>query len=708
MISRLRRTLALLLLLVPALSAQLSAQIQTEFFRGRDVAAGEIIVRFRGDVTPNATQGALSADIVATLDVTSSRTVLLRSSGRNVSDLLQEYSGRPDVLYAEPNYILRKEDIPNDVSFGSQWGLRNTGQTIVFTAGTPEADIHAVQAWDIAQGTRSVVIGITDTGIDYNHPDLAANMWSAPAPFTVVVGGQSISCAAGTHGFNAIIKTCNPMDDDPDWHGTHVAGIIGADGDNGLGVSGVSRVASMMGLKFIGSNGTGTTADAIAAIQFAIQVKATFGAAANIRILNASWGGTNFSQALLDAVNLAAANDMLFVAGAGNESLNNDQTPHYPSSFNAANIISVAATDNKDALSFFSNFGATSVHLGAPGTDIASTRADFSYILQSGTSMATPMVSGAAGLVLSGCPSQSTAQLKASLLGSVDPVASLQSRTLTGGRLNAYKALLNCAGTPPAFTLRSSSSLLLPDSGGSATMTITESPLNGFSSDVTLVASAPPGFAVSLGSSLLNMGSPSTLLTVTADPGVAPGTYVIHVTGTSGNTTHSTGAVFVVGTPISPGQNLLGTWAEKMDQPNRFSPGINQSPPGVADWYQITVNSTTSLDISLLCFIFSGNELRLLDSTGNVLVLSTPPTPNNTLQITRTVTPGVYFIAASAGPTFGNDRNYSLAVNAPQLRSISPDSGQQGSSVNMQFFGSAASHQASLWMREAILTSAIS
>ena len=686
MISRLRRTLVLLLLLVPALSAQLSAQTQTESFRGRDAAAGEIIVRFRGDGIPNAAQGALSADIVATLDVTSSRTVLLRSSGRNVSDLLQEYSGRPDVLYAEPNYILRKEDIPNDVSFGSQWGLRNTGQTIAFTAGTPGADIHAVQAWDIAQGTRSVVIGITDTGVDYNHPDLAANMWSAPAPFTVVIGGQSISCAAGTHGFNAILKTCNPMDDDPDWHGTHVAGIIGADGDNGLGVSGVSRVASMIGLKFIGSNGTGTTADAIAAISFAIQVKATFGAAANIRILNASWGGTNFSQALLDAINLAATNDMLFVAGAGNESVNNDQSPHYPSSFNAANIISVAATDNRDALSVFSNFGATSVHLGAPGTDIASTLADSSYMLQSGTSMATPMVSGAAGLVLSACPNQSTAQLKASLLGSVDPVGSLQSKTLTGGRLNAYNALLSCAGTPPTFTLRSSSSLLLPDIGGSATMTITENPLNGFSSEVALVASAPPGFTVSLGSSVLNTGSPSTLLTVTADSSVAPGTYVIHVTGTSGNTTRSTGAVFVVGTPISAGQNLLGTLAERLDQPNRFSPDISQFPPGVADWYQVAVNSTTSLNISLLCFVFSGNQLRLLDSSGNVLVLATTPS-NNTLQITRTVTPGVYFIVASAGPSFGNDRNYSLAVNAPQLRSISPNSGEQGASVTMQFFG---------------------
>ena len=201
-------------------------------------------------------------------------------------------------------------------------------------------------------------------------------------------------------------------------------------------------------------------------------------------------------------------------------------------------------------------------------------------------------------------------------------------------------------------------------------MTITESPLNGFSSDVTLVASAPPGFAVSLGSSLLNMGSPSTLLTVTADPGVAPGTYVIHVTGTSGNTTHSTGAVFVVGTPISPGQNLLGTWAEKMDQPNRFSPGINQSPPGVADWYQITVNSTTSLDISLLCFIFSGNELRLLDSTGNVLVLSTPPTPNNTLQITRTVTPGVWPSPRRLVRPSAMTGTIFFAVNAPQLRSI--------------------------------------
>jgi hypothetical protein len=669
----------LFLFAISVLPAPSSAQaIQTESFRGQDVVAGQIIVRYRDNAAPNA---AAAPDIVSARALRPSRAMLLRSGSRSVSDLMQEYSGRPDVLYAEPNYIWHKNDVPNDIFFDSQWSLRNSGQNINFQSGIAGADIHAVPAWDIAQGSRSFVIGIVDSGVDYNHPDLVANIWSAPADFTVLVDGQPITCAAGTHGFNAIARTCDPMDDDSSRHGTFVSGIIGADGDNSLGLSGVSRVASMMALKFLGPDGSGKTSDAIAAIEFAIQVKAALGVNANIRILNNSWGGSTFSLALLDAINSASSNDMLFVAAAGNNATNSDVTPFYPSGFNAPNIISVAATDNRDQLVSSSNFGPSSVDLGAPGRDIASTYPTQTYVFETGTSMSAAVVSGAAGLVLSGCPGLTTTQLRANLISGVDVVPSLQSRTASGGRLNVFNSLQNCAGAaPPSFTMKSLSPFLLPNVGGSATATISISALNGFSSDVSLTASAPSGINVSLTSSALAAGSYSTTLTAVADANLAPGTYVIHVNATSSNISRTDGLVFIVGSPISPGQNISKTWTRDASQPDRFRSII---PPGLADWHQFNLSSTMFVDIAALCFSFQGNGLRLLDSSGATLVTTTSSS-NNVLEITRTLGPGNYFIVVSANLS---DTRYALALNAPLLRSFSPSSGEQGASVGVQLSG---------------------
>ena len=270
------------------------------------------------------------------------------------------------------------------------------------------------------------------------------------------VAGQPITCAAGTHGFNAITRTCNPMDDHH--HGTHVAGTIGAVGDNGIGVAGVNWTARMMGIKFLDDAGSGTTADAIAAIEFAIAVKQAFAAtgAADIRVLSNSWGGSEFSQALLDEVIATNAADMLFVAGAGNNGFDNDILPMYPASFNAPNVISVAATSNTDDRAWFSNYGAESVHLAAPGVDILSTVTGGTYAFLSGTSMATPHVSGAAALVLSVCD-MDTAALKETLLGTVAPLPALAGITTTGGRLQVNSALRACTlppDTPTNLTAR--------------------------------------------------------------------------------------------------------------------------------------------------------------------------------------------------------------------------------------------------------------
>jgi subtilisin family serine protease len=331
-----------------------------------------------------------------------------------------------------------------------------------------------------------------DTGIDYTHPDLAANIWSAPASFTVNIGGKTITCAAGTHGFNAILKTCDPMDDNG--HGTHVSGTIGAVGNNALGVVGVNWTTQIMGAKFLAANGSGTNADAINAMEFVIQAKAAFaatGTPVNVRVLSNSWGGSGFSQALLNEINSANANDMLFVVAAGNSAANNDTTPTYPANFQAPNVISVAANDQPDALAYFSNYGATTVHLSAPGVNVLSTWPGATYQVESGTSMATPHVSGAALLVLSKCP-MNTASLKQTLLTNIFPLASLSGLTITGGRLSVDNAIRACTGSPSAYGVTAGQTMAAP--GGA----------------ITVSWSVPAGTAANDWVGLFQSGTPNT------------------------------------------------------------------------------------------------------------------------------------------------------------------------------------------------------
>ena len=423
-----------------------------EFFRGREAVRGEVLVAFRR--SPDLVRLRTEIDSDSDALVGSGRLWHARSRSRTVASLIAYLQTRSDVLYAEPNYIVYADNLPNDPRFPELWGLQNIGQTIGGLPGTPGADIRAAAAWDGALGSRNTVVGVVDTGIDYTHPDLAANVWSAPASFSVTIGGQTITCAAGTHGFNAINKTCDPFDDH--FHGTHVTGTIGAVGNNGIGVAGVNWFASIMGLKFLGSNGSGTLADAINAIEFAVQAKAAFpGGGANIRVLSNSWAGGGFAQSMLDEINRANQSDMLFVAGAGNSASNNDTVPTYPASYAAPNVVAVAALDNQDALASFSNYGASAVHLGAPGVQVLSTMPGATYGYLNGTSMATPHVSGAAALLLSRCAA-GTAALKSLLLDNVESIPSLSATTITGGRLNLGHAIAACGrpgNTSPVVTL---------------------------------------------------------------------------------------------------------------------------------------------------------------------------------------------------------------------------------------------------------------
>ena len=448
--------LAVLLLSVsPSSQSRRVGRFDVEDVNGADVVAREVLVKMR-EPLPAASWRDVGSTVDADLAEPIGRTGLFRVRSRSmgVAALIAAFSNRPDVVYAEPNYVVRALAEPNDPQFSQLWGLKNTGQSVNFGfPGLPGADIRATGAWDIAVGSTSHVVAILDTGIDYNHVDLAPNVWSAPSAFTVTIGGVPITCQAGTHGFNAITRTCDPMDDHN--HGSHVAGTIGAAANNGVGVAGVNWVVSMMALKFLDASGSGTMGDAIALMDFALQVKDAFAGTggADIRVLSNSWGGGEFSQAFLDLINDANAADMLFVAAAGNNGLPNDILPMYPASYNAPNIIAVAATTNTDDRAYFSNYGKNSVHLGAPGMDIFSTVRGNAYAFLSGTSMATPHVSGAGALVLSYC-GLDTAQLKETIVDSVDPVASMANTTISGGRLNVMRAIQGCSVPPgPASNL---------------------------------------------------------------------------------------------------------------------------------------------------------------------------------------------------------------------------------------------------------------
>jgi subtilisin family serine protease len=498
-----------------------------ERFNGRPAMSGQVIVKFRE--LPHPEELALAADPDRHEPVGGAGARLLHSRSFDTAALIERLSRRPDVEFVEPDYIVQADQIPDDPWFSALWGLLNSGQSIQNSTGTAGADIGAAAAWEISTGSRAVVVAVVDTGVDDGHSELAPNMWAAPASFTVTIGGRTITCAAGTHGFNAIRMSCDPRDDNN--HGTHVAGTIGAAGNNGAGVTGVNWVASLMALKFLDATGSGSTSDAINAIEFAIQARSRLGAGANVRVLSNSWGGGAFSQALLDQINRANANDMLFVASAGNAGANNDDTPYFPASYAAPNVVSVAATDNNDRLAGFSNVGPTSVHLGAPGVDVLSTVRGNAFAYGSGTSMAVPHVAGAAVLALSAC-TLTTPALKGVLLDTVRPAASLTGLTVTGGRLDAGSALTTCASAPPSpdYVLALSPSALSVKRAKAATFTVTVTGQNGFSAPVALsVSGLPPDASAAFDPPSIS-GSGSSTLTVRTGR-TSRGTFTLTITG---------------------------------------------------------------------------------------------------------------------------------------------------------------------------------
>ena len=393
--------------------------------------------------------------------------------------LINDLNNQPQVDYAEPDYDVQALYLPNDARFEEQWALNNEGQT----GGDFNSDINAPEAWERFREASSAIVAVIDTGVDYGHQDLNANIWTNPGEIANNgLDDDNNGYVDDIHGYDFINTDADPMDDHA--HGTHVAGIIGAKGNNGQGISGTAHTAQIMALKFLSASGSGSTSNAISSIVYAVDNGA--------KVLNNSWGGGAYSEALFDAIAYANEQDVLFLAAAGNASRNSDDAPSYPANYDLPNIISVASTDHNDQLSYFSNYG-MSVDIAAPGRDILSTVPSNGYDTFSGTSMATPFVAGAAILMRSHFPQLSALETKEILLTSVDELPHLNEMVSSGGRMNLNKALAEAAHSQYVFISDGESGEIA--AGESATIRVSIDATNKlaglYENTITITTNAP-------------------------------------------------------------------------------------------------------------------------------------------------------------------------------------------------------------------------
>jgi subtilisin family serine protease len=352
-----------------------------------------------------------------------------------VLQAVEKMKGAEGVEYAEPNYIYTHDATSTDTYYtnGSLWGMYGDVSTPANQYGS-----QAAEAWASGHtGSNTVYVGIIDEGSMFNHTDLAANFWTNPFDPVDGIDNDGNGFKDDVHGWDFDGNNNSTFDGTQDDHGTHVAGTIGAVGGNGTGVAGVCWNVKMISAKFLGRRG-GTTANAVKAVDYFTDLKIRD--QLNIVATNNSWGGGGFSQALQDAITRAGNANILFIAAAGNDGYNLNNRASYPASYTNDNIIAVAAIASNGTMPSWSNYGSTSVDLGAPGSGIYSTlpgkNGASSYGSYSGTSMATPHVTGAAALYASTHPGSTAANIKAAILGSAVPTSSLSGKCVTGGRLN--------------------------------------------------------------------------------------------------------------------------------------------------------------------------------------------------------------------------------------------------------------------------------
>jgi len=427
---------------------------------------GELLVKFREGVPGTASAQARSM-VGATLskDLRNGMELVKLPAGMSISEGISLFKSNPEVLSVSPNYTrTANQTTPNDTSFSFLWGMNNTGQT----GGTIDADIDAPEAWDFTTGSSNIIIAVVDSGVDYTHPDLLPNMWQNPLEIPANgIDDDGNGYIDDIFGIDTVNGDSDPIDDFG--HGTHVAGTIGAVGNNGIGVAGVNWDVQIMALKFLNATGVGSVADEIEALNYLADMADRLQAAGRperIVAANASFGGFfplfTFEPTAIDNLR---ERGILFVTAAGNAAADNDALLHFPSSYDLPNIIAVAATNHSDQLASFSNFGRRTVHIGAPGVSIISTLPGGGYgdfdIGWSGTSMATPHVAGTVGLLYSMIPGLDPRTAwpiaRNQILAGGDLNQFMDGRTVTGRRLNAFGAIA-CSDSELLTRIRPSTS----------------------------------------------------------------------------------------------------------------------------------------------------------------------------------------------------------------------------------------------------------
>ena len=480
-------------------------------------ARGRVIVKYRLSESAAAARSAAAAtdaQVVGRVRTfglkTTGRCFVVSSDTLGTAALMKQYGADPAVEYVEPDYVVHADVAvtPNDPSFGSLWGM---------------AKISAPLAWGISTGQPSVVVADIDTGVDYTHPDLVANMWHNPGEIADNgIDDDANGYIDDVYGIDTAYKTSDPSD--PHGHGTHTSGTMAAAGNNAVGVTGVCWSAQIMALEFMDASGAGYTSDAITCINYMTYEKVHYGV--NVVAANNSWSGGAYSQLLHDAIATAGNAGIVFVCAAGNGGSdgigdNNDSMPVYPASYDCSNMITVAATDGDDALASFSNWGATSVDMAAPGVGILSTYPGGGYVSWNGTSMATPHVTGAIALMAAAYPAETMATRISIIESTVDPVAGLAGMVVTGGRLDLARALYRLTLTgfsPVSGPVGTGVTLTGTGFTGTTTVAFNGAPASySVGSDAQITAIVPPGAA-------------SGAITVTTPYGTVTSTTIFTVT----------------------------------------------------------------------------------------------------------------------------------------------------------------------------------
>jgi subtilisin family serine protease len=443
----------------------------------------QVLVRFKPGTSPSSVAAAhamVSARVVRTFTIVSDLQLVQLPAGVSVKEALARYRSDKNVLYAEPNYIVRTAQqmqlTPDDPLFGDLWGMQN---------------IAAPQAWEITTGSSDVVVAVIDTGIDYTHEDLAENIWQSEDCNNDDTDDDGNGYIDDCYGIDTFNGDSDPLDDNG--HGTHVAGTIGAVGDNATGVVGVNWEVRLMACKFLNEFGFGFLDGALACLEY-VQIMKDRGV--NIVATNNSWGGGGFSQALFDAIAAHLSRGILFVAAAGNFGADHDPEPDFflPSGYYLPNIISVAATTRDDTLAWFSDYGRRTVHLGAPGDEILSTLPGNAYESFSGTSMAAPHVTGVIALLKAQNPARDWRALKNLILAGGDTLGAL-SNTITQKRLNAHGAL-TCSNSVIRSRLRPAQNEIFAGVGMAVNLSVLH--INCANPNGTVTVTVTPGGAMVL------------------------------------------------------------------------------------------------------------------------------------------------------------------------------------------------------------------